>query len=289
MKPLICFVDDSGFELENFKKNAAWAFSKVDFIYAKTFEQAVSQVNNKVVIGFLLDIYGKIPSGKPPSGFDRKRYFSEAPQAFDPVELVRNNFPKDSEQVNGFLRGLYNQVQSWQVFFNRTAGDLGQSRAYGLANLEKASQKYPWAASLAYSRKALYLDGVKMSRAGAMMVLQKPQGLDDADIARKTRKAGPDLAHALYQAVNRRLIAKASPLGLRLALLGEEKYTILAQAVNRGINRLADPLQSRVNVKAADLARELEKAQDAPVLEPIERKILLALQTWLAQQDIAPD
>jgi hypothetical protein len=272
MNPLVCFIDDSGFELENFRKNAAWAFAKVEFVYAKTFEQALSQAGEGVVIGFLLDIYGNYPSEKPAPGFDRKRYFSEAPQGFDPARLVQRFYPKDSEAVNGFLRGLYYQVQAWQVFFAKTASDLGQSRAYGLSNLEKASRAFPWAACLAYSRKALYLDGAKMSRAGAMMVLQKPQGSDESEIARKTRKAAPDLALSLYQSVNKRLIAGASPLALKLALLEKGKYHDLVQAISRGVGRLADPLESRVSQKAADIAHDLSQAKDVPELEPGEKK-----------------
>ena len=93
---------------------------------------------------------------------------------------------------------------------------MGQSAAFGLHSLAQVREHQPWAAALGYSRKALYADAAAMCLGGADGVLQKPQGADEAAIAKASHQAAPELAKAAFAAVDRRLAAWPGLVGLRL-------------------------------------------------------------------------
>lgn len=207
VKPLFCFIDDARFELDNFRDHAAWAFEPAVVVYAATFSQAEAAIAEQPVVGFLLDIYGSDPQGgaapRLPEESDLAARLAPAAE----VAGLYQGLDQGAEAGNTFLRRLYGRVQAWQEAFLEAAGGLGQGRAYGLYNLARALERYPWAACLGYSRKALYADAAAMTLAGADGVLQKPQGADDAAIARATRQEAPALARAFCRAVDQRLAA----------------------------------------------------------------------------------
>ncbi len=207
MDPVFCFIDDAGFELENFRQNAAPAFAGVEMVYAQSFEQAQAELAGRPPLCFLLDIYG----GDPQAGAPRVLPLPELEQALGrglELEALYAGLEQGgAEAGNLFLRRLYGQVERWQRAFLLAAGELGQGRSYGLYNLAQVREHYPWAAALGYSRKALYADAVAMCLAGADGVLQKPQGADDAAIALATAQAAPGLLAACRQAARLRLAA----------------------------------------------------------------------------------
>ncbi len=214
MTPLFCFIDDAEFELRNFREHAAGAFAPARVVYASTFDQAVAAIGEGPVVGFLLDIYGADPEMDQPRLPDERELAGRVGSTGQ-VAALYQDLGQGPEAFNTFLRRLYGRVQVWQEAFGQAARGLGQGRAYGLYNLARAREHFPWAACLGYSRKALYADGAAMTAAGAEGVLQKPQGNDDAAIAEATRRQAPELAKALARAVDRRLAAALTPLAAR--------------------------------------------------------------------------
>ncbi|MBI5521981.1 MAG: hypothetical protein HY910_05075 [Desulfarculus sp.] len=274
MPPVFCFIDDAQFELDNFAQNAAPAFARARFVYARTFGEARERLAGEYPLCFLLDIYGAGPR-------------VSAPRIPDLAELERDlgpGTPLDSlyegleqagaEAGNLYLRRLYGQVERWQRAFLQAAGDLGQGRAYGLYNLEQARRHYPHAAALGYSRKALYADAVALSLAGAEGLLQKPQGAGDQAIALATRQAAPGLARAAHAAVERRLGMRAGPLLARLA--GQDGLRELTQALQRALTCL----DGRGERGPAGQAL-LDLARRAAGLDPGDQALLGALGLWL--------
>lgn len=215
MSALFCFIDDAEFELENFQNNAEKAYDRAEFVYATTFDQAVQEIGDRIPVCFLLDIFGGDPEAKPrlPKPQETVKMMGKPPS----VERLYSNVEKaSSKEANLLLRRIYTYVNRIQMAFSRAAGMLGQGRHYGLDNLQKVREKYPWAAAVGYSRKALYADAVAMSMAGADGILQKPQGDDDDAIALATRQMSLAIARSVYEMVDRRLISTAAPLALSM-------------------------------------------------------------------------
>ena len=284
-KPVFCFIDDAKFELENFAQNAAPAFEGVDFIYASTFGQAQSQLNERLPVCFLLDIYGADP--------DLKKTSQPAPEIFSQVldqppglgqlyEGVDQEDGASSEEGNTFLRNLFAQVEAWQDAFSQACQSLGQGNAYGLANLTRAREFYPWAAALGFSRKALYDDAAVMMAAGADGILRKPQGADEAAIAKATKQAAPELAKAAFAAVNRRLAGRAAALGLSLSQDGDNLP--LAEAILRGVRHLDSSLagEPKCNRKEAVECLAAVRLEDAGLSQEAVG-LLIALKRWLGR------
>ncbi|MBI4800616.1 MAG: hypothetical protein HY794_18150 [Desulfarculus sp.] len=236
MPPVFCFIDDAQFELDNFAQNAAPAFERARFVYARTFDEARAGLAGEYPLCFLLDIYGAGPPVTAPRIPDPAELEQALGPAADLPSLYEGLEQAGPEAGNLYLRRLHGQVERWQRAFLQAAGGLGQGRAYGLHNLEQARLHYPHAAALGYSRKALYADAVAISLAGAEGLLQKPQGGDDQAIALATRQAAPGLAQAAYAAVNRRLSVQAAGLAARLSGPGGDPA--LAQALQGALASL---------------------------------------------------
>ncbi len=282
-KPVFAFIDDARFELDNFRQNAAPSFEGVEFVYATTFEQAQAQLEERMPLCFLLDIYGSDPGQEdirlPDPG-------SLEPVLDRPVAMadlyggISQDQADTGEAGNQFLRRLYAQVEAWQAAFRRACRSLGQGNAYGLANLAAVRRHYPWAAALGYSRKALYLDAVEMSVAGADGVLQKPQGADDEAIARATREAAPGLARVAFAAVDRRLASLAGALGLSLCQEGDN--LALAEALLEGVRHLDPSLAGEPKGSRAEAAQALaEQRLEETGLEPDAMSLILVMRRWL--------
>ena len=137
-------------------------------------------------------------------------------QGFEVDSLYQDLEGEGGERANQFLRRLYARVQAAQEAFTTAAEQIGQSAAFGLNSLAQVREQQPWAAALGYSRKALYADAAAMCLGGADGVLQKPQGGDEAAIAKASHEAAPELAKAAFAAVDRRLAGMAGLVGLRL-------------------------------------------------------------------------
>ena len=208
MPALFCFIDDAVFELDMFRENAAPGFGQAEFVYAHTFQEAKEQIGSRQPACFLLDLYGSDPAVQPRLP-EREELAARLTEQVDLPDLYAGA-ADSGEGANLFLRKLHAQVASRQEAFRFAAGCLGQSSAYGLANLAQVRDSYPLAAALAYSRKALYRDAALFTAAGGDGVLQKPQGADEGAIAQATRRKAPDLARACLRAVKARLAALCS-------------------------------------------------------------------------------
>lgn len=284
-KLVFCFIDDAKFELKNFEQNAAPAFEGVDFIYASAFEQAQSQLNERLPVCFLLDIYGADPGLKKTS-LPAPEIFSQVldqpPSLGQLYEGVDQEDGASSEAGNTFLRNLFVQVEAWQDAFSQACQSLGQGNAYGLANLARARELYPWAAALGFSRKALYNDAAAMMAAGADGVLRKPQGADEAAIVKATKQAAPGLAEAAFGAVDRRLAGRAAALGLALSQDGENLP--LAEAILRGVRHLDSslPAEPKCNRKEAVECLAAVRLEDAGLSQEAVG-LLIVLKRWLGR------
>lgn len=290
VKAAFCFIDDSEFELDNFRENAALSFSRSEFIYAKTFEQAVDFLKGRRPVCFLLDLYGADPQKGPSLKTERPdpAWLADClgPQA-EIDDLFQGLDQAGDEAGNLFLRRLYAQVEKWQNVFKATAGRLGQSRSYGLANLAAVRKEFPWAAAVGYSRKALYADAEAAGLAGIDGVLQKPQGAGDQAIAEATKRAAPTLARAVYQAVDERLSLMIAPLGLKICQQG--KRPELTRAIWQGLELLGAADKGPKSLDRQKILASLApEAISGVSMEKREIQTILAMRSWLAACDQVP-
>ena len=279
MRPIVCFIDDARFELENFREHAAWAFEGLEIIYAHTFEEARRQLDGRRPLGFLLDIYGATsaeqPQGLPPRD-ELARALSERMELEGLYEGLKG---AGSEDANTFLRRLHGWVSRLQGAFDLAAGHLGQSRAYGLENLQQVRRHYPWAAAVGYSRKSSYADAAAMCAAGADGVLIKPQGEGAEAIAEATRAQAPEIFGALGRMIDRRLIQVLGPVGLRLCVEAEAQG--LAEAIVEGLRHLGAWGLGEPRVSREEAVGMLEGVRLEEGMSATEREALLCLRDWL--------
>lgn len=273
MRPVFCFIDDTPFELNNFAQHAAPAFAPLEVVLAESFSQAQERLQGCLPLCFLLDLYGQDPACLSPAVTPLEGLLGLLGPDPDLAGLYEGLDQAGASAGNLYLRRLYAQVERWQRVFLGASGALGQNRAFGLANLEQVRAHYPWAAALAYSRKALYADAMALSVAGAEGILQKPQGADDAAIAQATQSQAPGLAQAARDAVGRRLARLAG--GLLASLLRQGEYGALSQALAQALAGLEAPAGPQ---RAA--ARAALGAAPAPPRPP-DQALVRALETWL--------
>lgn len=280
MQPTFCFIDDADFELDNFQENVAPSFKGVEFVYAHDFDRAQHKLKDRRCLCFLLDIYGGVP-GKDSDDLPSPESLAPAlGQGFEVDSLYQALEGEGRERANIFLRRLYARVQAAQEAFTGVAEQLGQSAAFGLGSLAQVREHHPWAAALGYSRKALYSDAEAMCLSGADGVLQKPQGADEAAIAKASREAAPDLAKAAFAAVDRRLAGMTGVAGLRLCQNGvslplvEALQATVGQLNGRDKRSPEGRRKALENLKAVRL-EELE-------MEQRDTEVILALWDWLS-------
>lgn len=276
MSALFCFIDDSEFELENFQANAVKAYDRAEFVFATSFGEAAEQIGKRIPVCFLLDIFGGDPEAKPrlPKPAETVKMMGKPPS----VERLYSNVEKPSpKEANLLLRRIYAYVNRIQMAFSRAAGMLGQGRHYGLENLAKVRENYPWATAIGYSRKALYADAVAMSMAGADGVLQKPQGDDDDAIAMATRQMSLALARSAYEMIDRRLIATAAPLALSMFDDPGSNSQLMGRALRVAVAAMGGASEG-IRYQAG---RSLEEVLDAGVSPSLTATVALAIAQWL--------
>ncbi|RJX33911.1 MAG: hypothetical protein C4525_08570 [Desulfarculus sp.] len=283
MRPVFCFIDDADFELDTFRENAAEAFQGVEFVYARDFADAQRKLEGRRCLCFLLDIYGAAPGSEPGELPQAEDLAPALGQGFAVEELYQDLPGEGSARDNQFLRRLYARVQAAQKAFTRAAIGLGQGPSFGLESLARVREHHPWAATLGYSRKALYGDAAAMCAAGAEGVLQKPQGADDEAIAQATRRAAPGLARSAFAAVNRRLACLAGALGLRLCREGVSLN--LAEVLGEALALLGGdgagpPTASRDEVLDKFRVLRLKEME----LAEADLGLILAVWDWLGRE-----
>lgn len=280
MQPTFCFIDDADFELDNFQENVAPAFKGVEFIYARDFDLAQRKLEGRRCLCFLLDIYGAAP-GKVPGELPSPGALAPAlGQGFEVDALYQDLTGEGDERANQFLRRIFARVQAAQEAFRATAEELGQSAAFGLSALAQVREHQPWAAALGYSRKALYGDAAAMSMGGADGILQKPQGGDEKAIAKASREAAPELAQAVFAAVDRRLGALTGVVGLRLCQEGVSLP--LVDALQGAMSQLNGHGKRSPEARREVLDKLKAVRMEELALEQRDTEVILALWDWLS-------
>ena len=193
MKPVICFIDDSGFEHDLVKYEIAPSAPDLEFVQAYTFDEAKDLLAAKIPSLFLLDLWGQDKDVVEPYLTpleELKRKTADFP-TMDQVYGGLDNFQGDIN--NEFLKRLFAIVNCWRKLFEDACDRIGQNRKYGLFNLRQARLYYPQIPAVFYTRKSLINDAVAMFKAGADGLFVKPTGHNDDDTRRLTRAYAPRL------------------------------------------------------------------------------------------------
>ncbi|MCB2226589.1 MAG: hypothetical protein KQH53_07910 [Desulfarculaceae bacterium] len=281
MQPTICFIDDTEFELDNFSQNIAPAFKNVEMIYARDFERAQRKLEGKLCLCFLLDIYGAKPGSEPgelPAPEDLAKLMGPG-EAVEP--LYEGLEGEGWERANQFLRRVYARAATAQAAFLEVAAQLGQGPKFGLSALASVREHYPEAAALGYSRKGSLADAAAMTHAGAQGVLIKPQGEDEAAIAKASKDQAPELAATVIQVVDHHLACLISGLGLRLCQEGASLPLVEA------LQLALDQINGTGTDRSAEGRREALERLKGVRLEEMglsdgDKRIILALWDWLS-------
>ncbi len=197
MNPIICFIDDSGFEHDMVRDEIAPQAEGVTFVQAYTFEEAEQRLSSQKPALFLLDLWGQDPEVHEPVITPKEALKKTAASIPDLDSVFRglDTFPGDRN--NEYLKRLFRIVDGWRELFESACAGVGQNRKYGLTNLALASKRYPGVPAVFYTRKSLISDAVAMFRAGCDGLFIKPTGQDDEETRRMTRAYAPELLEEL--------------------------------------------------------------------------------------------
>ena len=193
MKPVICFIDDSGFEHDLVKYEIAPSAPDLEFVQTYTFAEAKDLLAAKIPSLFLLDLWGQdkdvVDPYLTPMDELKKRTadFPTIAQVYGELD----NFQGDIN--NEFLKRLFTIVDCWRKLFEDACDRIGQNSKYGLFNLRQARFYYPQIPAVFYTRKSLINDAVAMFKAGADGLFIKPTGYNDDETRRLTRAYAPRL------------------------------------------------------------------------------------------------
>jgi len=193
MKPIVCFIDDSGFEHDLVRYEIAPSAPDLEFVQAYTFNETVERLGNRVPGLFLLDLWGQDPDVREPRMTSMDELRTRVAD-FPTLEHVYEGLDDiEGDLTNEYLKRLFAIVDCWRTLFEDVCDRIGQNRKYGLSNLRQARQHYPQTPAVFYTRKSLIRDAVAMFKAGADGLFIKPTGSDDHDTRRLTRAYAPRL------------------------------------------------------------------------------------------------
>jgi hypothetical protein len=219
MLPIVCFIDDSSFELEIFSECFIPAAPGLDFVIGHDYEQVKAELGDRQPCLFLLDLYGQDPDLNP--GMPSKDELKKAMAGFSSLDDVYqglDDFPGD--KTNEFLKRLFHLTDGYRRMFYQAARQAGQNLKYGLGNLDLARRDYPAASAVAYTRKSLVWDAVEAVGAGVDGFFLKPDGPGDDGIRQATKEAAPDLMASLAETVTIRFTTHLKNLAPLLAQSG---------------------------------------------------------------------
>lgn len=207
MAPVICFIDDSKFELEVFNNNIIPAAPDVEFILGSTYEDVKSKIGNRHPCLFLLDLYGT-DSETRASIIPPRNEIEKEIEAFGSLDAVYRGLDDvQGDKTNEYLKRLFFLTDSWRNLFYRTSRKCGQSIQYGAGNLALVQRDYTAAATIAYTRKSVIMDAVAILNDGIDGICLKPNGPDDDSIHKATSEAAPVLLETWYETISRRFTA----------------------------------------------------------------------------------
>lgn len=220
MKPVFVFIDDSPFEHQAFLKGIVPAAPGAEFIQAETFEQAVSRLEGRHPVCFVLDLYGKDPAlaaGGVPGRGEVEAALAQAPGLDAVYQGLDGNAPN---AVNEFLKRMFHLMDFNRRLFIRLFGATGQNINYGLGNLKQARRLFPAAACVAYTRKSVIHDAETALAAGMDGLNIKPDAASDEAIFAATAAQAERLTENWTRAAETRFAARLARLALALALAG---------------------------------------------------------------------
>ncbi|MBW2140079.1 MAG: hypothetical protein JRG97_03275 [Deltaproteobacteria bacterium] len=216
MRPLFCFIDDSVFELDVFKKNIVPTAQGVDFILASTYEQTLEEIGSRYPALFILDLYGRDPN-LDAKGVPAKKELAVEINSIASLDSIYEGLEDHAQdKVNEFLKRMFHLTDAWRSLFSRVFGATGQNINYGLGNLTAARQDFPSSAAVAYTRKSMITDAVEAVAAGFNGLNLKPDGPNDEEIHRVTASRAPDLLNAWSNLVTQHFTDHLRRLALKL-------------------------------------------------------------------------
>ena len=206
MRPIICFIDDSGFEHDLVKNEIASSAPEWEFVQTYTFKEAREKLGTKAPALFLLDLWGKDedvhdPHISPKEALETK--ISNFP-SLDDLYKGLDDFKGDV--ANEYLKRFFTIVDDWRRLFEEVCDRIGQNRKYGLWNLRQVRKNYPGIPAVFYTRKSLINDAVAIFKAGADSLFIKPTGSNDTETRRLTREYAPQLIEELNKIINSKKI-----------------------------------------------------------------------------------
>jgi DNA-binding NarL/FixJ family response regulator len=193
MKPVICFIDDSGFEHDLVKYEISPSAPDLEFVQAYTFDETRDLLAAKSPSLFLLDLWGQDRDVGEPY-LTPMNELKKKTAGFPTIDQVYGGLDSFQGDINNeFLKRLFAIVDCWRKLFEDACDRIGQNSRYGLFNLQQARLYYPQIPAVFYTRKSLINDAVAMFKAGADGLFIKPTGYNDDDTRRLTREYAPRL------------------------------------------------------------------------------------------------
>jgi DNA-binding NarL/FixJ family response regulator len=206
MRPIICFIDDSGFEHDLVRNEIASSAPEWEFVQTYTFEEAREKLGTRAPALFLLDLWGKDEDVREPHISQKKDLetkisnFPSLDDVYEDLDDFKGDVP------NEYLKRLFTIVDDWRGLFEEVCDRIGQNRKYGLWNLRQVRKNFPGIPAVFYTRKSLINDAVAMFKAGADSLFIKPTGSNDTETRRLTREYAPKLIEELKKIIDSKKI-----------------------------------------------------------------------------------
>lgn len=207
MDLIICFIDDSGFEHDLVRNEIAPYDTRLEFVQAGTFDEAVKKLEGRIPGLFLLDLWGQDMGVADPAVTPREE-LERLASGFNTLDYVYNGLDSfNGDKTNEYLKRLFSIVNSWRSLFETACSRIGQNNKYGLYNLKRVREEYPGVPAVFYTRKSLINDAVAMIKAGTDGLFIKPTGKNDEETHILTRNYAPELISSLIKIIRLKIDA----------------------------------------------------------------------------------
>ena len=236
MDYIICFIDDSEFEHDLMLNEIAPSVPEFEIVQSYTFEEARVVLGDRIPLLFLLDLWGKDESVKNPSITPIKELENETSKisVLEKVYDGLENFEGDT--VNEYLKRLFTVMDGWRKIFEMACSRAGQTRKYGLENLENVRKYYPGIPGLFYTRKSLISDSVAIFQAGGDGLLIKPTGKNDIETRIMTKRNSSKMIEEIKNIIDNN-IGKSDKLKNGQDLYYNERVEALISSWKEFINK----------------------------------------------------
>ena len=200
---VICFIDDSDFEHDMVRNEIAPFSSRVEFVQAYTFDEAVEKLNGRTPSLFLLDLWGQDMDVENPF-ITPKEELEKLASGFNSLDYVYDGLDTfEGDKGNEYLKRIFSIVDSWRNLFELACSGVGQNNKYGISNIKRVREEYPGIPAVFYTRKSLINDAVQMIKAETDGLFIKPTGKNDDETRRLTREFAPGLITSLIKKIEK--------------------------------------------------------------------------------------